>query len=118
MGFVEVPPDAIRSTLSRAGFTLLPDRAGEEVWTRAHDRDARFTVQVYTSIDSAGTRGRGQDAIRVVALLTTPTKTYPLYKGRRVHRTGSPEKVCARMLERAREAYGEINRRLREGGGR
>ena len=107
--FVDVPPAAIRERLAAAGFRLIPFASGEEVYERAHDKDARYTIKVYSSIRGDGIRECGADAIRVVALLTTPRKVYPIFKSARVYRTGSVEAVLERMTERAREAYARCN---------
>jgi hypothetical protein len=66
-GFVPVPASAIRDRLAAAGFRLVPADRGEEVYERAHDRDARYTVKVYSSITRGGSEVRecGEDAIRV-----------------------------------------------------
>ena len=60
--FVEVPASAIRERLAGAGFRLLPATVGEEVYERAHDKDARYTLKVYSSIQ------RGAESVRVVAV--------------------------------------------------
>ena len=102
--------------MAGAGFRLLPATVGEEVYERAHDKDARYTLKVYSSIQrgAESVRGCGADAIRVVALLTAG-KVYPIFKSARVYRTGTVEAVLDRMIERAREAYascGEHRRRM------
>lgn len=109
--FVDVPAAAIRERLVAAGFKLLPATGGEEIYERAHDKDGRYTVSVYSSIQRGanGVRGCGADAIRVIALLTTPNKVYPIFKSARVYRTGSVEAVLNRMIERARQAYATCN---------
>ena len=106
--FVDVPVAAIRERLAAAGFKLLPANSGEEVYVRAHDKDNRYTIKVYSSIlrGTEGVRGCGSDAIRVVAILTVGSgKVYPIFKSARVYRTGSVEAVLGRMIERARAAY-------------
>ncbi len=111
MSFVDVPAAAIRERLAAAGFQLVSVR-GEEIYERAHDRDARYTVKVYSSIQHGtdGVRGCGADAIRVIALLTVESgKVYPLFKSKRVYRTGTVADVLDRMVERAREAYARCN---------
>ncbi len=109
--FVPVPAAAIRERLAAAGFSLLPAARGEEVYERAHNRDSRYVVKVYSSIQRGAGEVRecGADAIRVVALLVTPNRTYPIFKSARVYRTGSVDAVLDRMIERAREAYGACN---------
>ena len=112
--FVEVPAAAIRERLAAAGFHLTPNAFGnEEVYARSHNRDPRYVIKVYSSIrqGSEVVRDCGADAIRVVAIFVPVSgKTYPIFKGPRVYRTGSVEKVLGRMVERAREAYGACNK--------
>lgn len=114
--FVDVPAAAIRDRLAAAGFKLLPANRGEEVYERAHDRDTRYTIKVYSSIQrgSEGVRRCGADAIRVVALLTASGKVYPIFKSARVYRTGSVEAVLERMIERSRAAYARCNEHRKE----
>jgi len=114
--FVQVPATSIRERLVGAGFRLLPAAVGEEVYERTHGRDARYSIKVYSSIRRGAdeARGCGKDAIRVVALLTTPNKVYPIFKSARVYRTGSVEAVLDRMIERAREAYAACNGHRKE----
>lgn len=117
MSFVDVPAAAIRERLAAAGFRLLDSARGEEVYERAHDKDDRYTVKVYSSIQRGASEARkcGADAIRVVALLTVGSgKVYPIFKSARVYRTGTVEAVLGRMLERAREAYARCNEHRRE----
>lgn len=114
--FVDVPAAAIRERLVAAGFQLLPATRGEEIYERAHDKDSRYTVKVYSSVQRGRSeaRGCGADAIRVVALLTTPNKVYPIFKSARVYRTGTVEAVLERMVKRAREAYARCNEHRKE----
>jgi hypothetical protein len=118
--FVAVPAATIRSRLLAAGFRLLPATCGEEIYERTHDRDDRYTVKVYSSIQrGAGeVRDCGEDAIRVVAIFMDskfhwPAREVPIFKATRVHRAGSVEAVLDRMIERAREAYAAINHHRR-----
>lgn len=115
-GFVAVPAAAIRERLVAAGFHLVPDTRGEEVYDRVHDRDGRYTVRVYSSIQRGAAEARdcGEDAIRVVALFADaqfhwPARVVPIFKATRVHRMGSVEAVLVRLIERAREAYAACN---------
>jgi hypothetical protein len=124
--FVEVPAALIREKLKAAGFKLAsPERGShEETWIRSHDRNPRYVIKVYTSLTAGAqsTRDCGTDAIRVVALEAAydqtrwPGRWFPIFKGRRVHRTGSPEAVVDRMMDRAREAYAAINEHLKQRG--
>lgn len=112
--FVDVPASAIRERLAGAGFRLIPAARGEEVYERAHDRDSRYAIKVYSSIrrGESSVRGRGADAIRVVALLTAG-KVYPIFKSARVYRSGTVESVLDRMIKRAREAYARCSEHRR-----
>lgn len=115
MSYVEVPAEAIRTKLAQAGFVLDPTARGhEEVYVRQH-RNPLYTIKVFSSIarDQTAARGCGQDAIRCVAIFTHAHGTQCVYKGKRVHRTGSIEKVLTRMIERARDAYAAVNDRLK-----
>ncbi len=112
--YVEVPAAAIRERLAAAGFRLV-SQSGEEVYERPHDKDPKYTVKVYSSIRGGVARECGGDAIRVVAILTSGNgKTYPIFRGQRVYRTGSVEAVLDRMTERAREAYKRCNEHRKE----
>ena len=115
--FIQVPAAAIRERLTAAGFSLLPANIGEEVYVRAHNRDARYTVKVYSSIQRGASEVRdcGEDAIRVVATWVDdrfcwPPRERPIFKSARVHRVGTTEKVLDRMIDRAREAYEACNK--------
>lgn len=118
--FVEVPAPAIRERLVGAGFTKTQAPGTEEVYVRQHDRDPKYVIKVYSSIplNASAVRKCGADAIRVVALLVTEKKTYPIFKAARVYRTGSVEKVLDRMIGRARDAYAACNQHRREHGRR
>lgn len=120
-GFVQVPATAIRSRLAAAGFNLLAQSVGEEVYERSH-RDNRYIIHVFSTIQRGAVEARdcGEDAIRVVALFIdgkhySPARTIPIFKATRVHRTGSVEAVLDRMIERAREAYAACNAHRRKG---
>lgn len=122
---VVVPAELIRAALTKAGFkdagaSAGPSHGTEEVWERTHDRSADYVIKVYTSLTrgAAVTREKDSDAIRVVVVkkdaMRFPVKFVGIYKSKRVHRTGSAEKVVERMLERAREAYAFINEQLKK----
>jgi hypothetical protein len=103
MSYVQVPAEAIIGRLESAGFRRLEQRGEEIVYGRAHNADASYVVKVYTSIRQGSSVARrcGQDAIRVVAV----RGERGIFKGTRVHRTGTVDGVLDRMIERAREAY-------------
>ncbi len=109
--FVDVPAVSIRERLVAAGFGLMEGSSGEEVYLRIHDKDDRYAIKVYSSIQRGAGKARkcGADAIRVVGLFQPENKVYPIFKSKRVYRTGSVEAVLERMVERAREAYARCN---------
>lgn len=123
---VVVPAELIRAALTKAGFkdagasagAFAHDTGREEVWERAHDRDPNYIIKVYTSLTrgAAVTREKDSDAIRVVVVkkdgMRFPARFVGVWKSKRVHRTGSAEKVVERMLERAREAYAFVGEAL------
>lgn len=117
--FVEVPASAIHALMAKTGFkkAIMP-RSKEEVFELVHKRNARYVVRVYTSIPNGQKVARdcGADAIRVVAVFEDPRtgKTHGIYKAKRIHRTGSIEKVIDRMHDRMREAYIAISSHLEE----
>lgn len=116
MSYVDVPAAAIRERLVAAGFHLVPATRGEEVYERAHDKDMRYTLKVYSTIQRGEVVARacGADAIRVVALFTPRDKSYPVFKSARVYRTGTVAGVLERMVQRARDAYARCNEHRRE----
>jgi hypothetical protein len=113
--FVEIPRDLIEVVLFDHGFTRDNIR-GEIRYSRKHAIDPRLSVVVFTSIPENGEVGRGcgEDAIRVVGLLTWTRQGEPeprrkkLY-AKRVYRVGTPDAVMTRMVDRMREAYGALN---------
>ncbi len=118
-GYVEVPAEVLRGMLLSAGFKRQElESRREEVFVRAHDKDPRFEVRVYTSLSAGASsaRGKGKDAIRVVATFDAPSgKKLGIWKGKRVHRAGSVEAVLERTLGRMREAYAHLNKVVRGG---
>lgn len=118
--YVEIPRQALTGRLEEAGFTRAPV-SGEITYCRAHDRDDRLVILVYTSIAEGDSKGRGcgEDAIRVVALFRwtrkgeTELRRKKLYTGR-VFRVTSVEGTLDRMMERARDAYRACNEWLKE----
>jgi hypothetical protein len=109
--FVEVPAGALHGALTGAGFALDAHERREEVFFRAHAKDPRYAVRVYTSLSlgARGARGCGRDAIRVVVTFDGPNGRRGVWKGKRVFRAGTVDAVVARMLERMRDGYAHIN---------
>jgi DNA helicase-2/ATP-dependent DNA helicase PcrA len=103
--YVDIPAASIREYLLNAGFVRATDVRGREEVYDLIVADASMTVvRVYSSIavGRATARGCGEDAIRVVAVDVASNRG--VFKGRRIHRTGSVEKVLARIGERITEA--------------
>ncbi len=118
--YVEVPSAALFARLEEAGFTR--GIMGREVtYTRAHAKDARLSVVVYTSAAEGAqdARGCGEDAIRVVAAFTwlhrasNEQRRKNLFKAK-VLRVTSIEGVLQRTIEKAREAYAACNEFLKQ----
>lgn len=117
--FVQIPSATLFAFLESKGFVQSPEGKRsyrEVVYERAHHKDARYKVLVFTSIAAGATNARklGADAIRVVALFErAPDKDGWTYsearKQKRVFRTGTVEGVLERMYERMREAYAKCN---------
>lgn len=110
-----VPPAALRDRLAAAGFRLVPAERGEEVYVRAHERDTRYAVYVYSSIQRGDEGERSVDAVRVVALLAPRSGGgHTIFRATRIPRSGSVETVLDRVIERVREAYAAIGSHRRE----
>lgn len=108
--YIEVPADEFISYFEEKNFQKR--MTGKEVVMRFdHKIDPRVKIQIYTSIavNAQDARGCGEDAIRINAVFETfvkgEMKVYPLYKGKRVYRTGSVEKVLSRTRKEALNAY-------------
>ena len=118
MSYVTIPAQVFRDRLNAAGFIKINlTSSKEEVYQREHHKDPRYLIRIYSSIPCGdfGTRGCGKDAIRVVVIFQTQQKTYGIWKGVRVHRTGTVDAVIERTLQRARDGYGFVNQRIRSG---
>lgn len=117
--YVEVPAEAISGKLASMGFTE-DVFGGEIVFKLVHKKCKHVTICVYTSLPARGgdARGCGEDAIRVTAVYQKEWKGRPftrvMFKGKRVHRTGSVEGVLTRMYERSREAYAAVSEQLKD----
>jgi hypothetical protein len=117
--FVEVPAEAIRSFLEKKG--MKEDCFGNEVVYTLENHNCRhITVRVFTSIacGDAVARDLGEDAIRTTAWYERTIEDRKLrkcvYDGTKILRTGSVEKVLARIEERMREAYRAANAYAKE----
>jgi hypothetical protein len=115
--YVEVPAEDITSFLEAKGFSPVDDGKYKElVYERAHEENPAVKVRVYTSIGKGYTtaRRRAKDSIKVCTIVVGRRRTFGIGKFPRIHRTGSTEKVLARMLERMRAAYSRGTEWLRE----
>lgn len=114
LSYVEVPAEKLFSFLEGKGFSRRAGHSSEVVYMRAHHRDDRYKVLIYTSVRTGGrkARGRGEDAIRVCAIFENGEASRGVAKLPKVLRTGTVDAVLARTIERAREAYGIINKKL------
>lgn len=110
--FVQVPTEVMRAFLEAKGFKYVTNRSSREVvYERAHHKDPRYKVLVYTSIAEGNVVARklGKDAIRIVALFESSDGQAEGRKLPRVFRTGTVERVLERMYGRMREAYAKCN---------
>lgn len=117
--FVEIPRATLIEYLEAHGFTPAgrarsPSGAltQELVYVRVNHNHRDLKIVVYTSLPAVegNTRGCGEDAIRVVLVYEPATgPSFGLATFTRIHRTGTVEKVLARILDRARLAYAEGN---------
>lgn len=114
--YIELDSNVFFAFLESKGFVKHITHGNEVVYERRHDRKLELIIRCYTGIRMSDgvSRGCGEDAIRVVAILDTGAKIYPIYKGSRVYRTTSQESVQERTLERLRDAYKRCNEWLRE----
>lgn len=118
--YVEISRERVETYLQEMGFERDPVR-GEIVYVRRHKINPALIVKVYTSIAEQGTavRGRGADAIRVVALLTwtrrgeTEMRRKVLFEAK-ILRVNSIEGVLERTRDKAREAYAACNEFLKQ----
>lgn len=115
--YVEVDRNVFCNALQEKGFSPDPDARGELVYIRQHHLDPTMYVKIYTSMPlrSGDARACGADAIRVMLIFKNDRtgRSGCLHKTSRVYRTGSEGAVIERTLERAREAYGAGNKRVK-----
>lgn len=106
--YINIPREAICSRLEKAGF--IQGRVGGEIAYTRHGHDPRIIITVCTSVAVRGSvaRGRGQDAIRVLAHfhwnVGTEERKKCLYKAK-ILRVNSIDGVLDRTIERARDAW-------------
>jgi len=104
--YVTVPASALHDLLTKKQFAPAT-RGHERVYTRQGKVNAGLAIIVYSSVtEGAGeARACGEDAIRVSLLARVGSgRDWTLHKCKRIHRTGSVEKILARVMERIMEA--------------
>jgi len=105
----------ILNVVLKAGFMEEDPRGRnslitERVFYRSVDDTPNVRVQVWTTIvgfdDEATVRDAGKDAIRVCAVYSSKGGLdRGIVSTTRIHRTGTIEAICERLLERMREVY-------------
>jgi len=105
--FITIPAAAIDEYLTSKAFRRCDDGRTERTYERAGKACPSLRIVVWSSVPPEGgvTRAVGEDAIRVALVAALDGKRrFALHKARRIHRTGSVEKVLARVLARVLEA--------------
>lgn len=99
--YIEIDSGKFAAFLESKGFSRSIVR-DEVVYVRPHSKEQDLKTYVYTSsrVGDAAARNVGKDAIRVIVLFEKNGKTYPIFKGTRIHRTTSFESVCERVMDR------------------
>ena len=104
----------LESRLKNAGFndeTAKHSGVLEKVYSRSiPNTDGKVRLLVYTSIDTRTVEMRncGVDAIRVCGVRDfEANRTLGIIKRKRVNRTGLPQDICDRMVERMRTSWAE-----------
>lgn len=123
--FVPISAEVIETFLSERGFEKRV-KGNEIVYARVNNYHPSVVVKVYTSIayGQSTVRESGADAIRVVAAYegkgaipprhgAPPSRSFGIYKAKKILRTGSEEAILERLLERMRETYAFTNQWLR-----
>lgn len=123
--FVSMPADVLEAFLIERKFEKRI-KGNEIVYVLSNSYCKSVLVKVYTSIQYGQqfARESGADAIRVVAAYegvkamkprynAPPSKSFGIYKAKKILRTGSVEKILERLLERMRETYLFTNEWLR-----
>lgn len=113
--FVEITAEQIASKFAAAGFTRSVRRS-EVTYERAHS-NPKFRIVVYTSLTNGETvtRSKGSDAIRAALVMDHNGKTRGVTKTTRVNRTGTPDGVLERTIQRARDLWAEASKMTARG---
>lgn len=114
--FTPVPASLFADKFTAAGFTRTVVNR-EVVYERPHAKLAGVVIRVFTSCSdgSSECREAGSDAVRACLVYRHKGFAKGLGKATRVNRTGTPEAVVERALERAREMYGKANTMAKDG---
>ena len=113
--YVEVPARDIEAFCRKHKFDRTVHRR-EVVYVRSSVRNPDVKIKVYTSIrvGRSAARGNGKDSIKVCVVFDNGRRAFGIGKFPRVHRTGSPEAVLARVLERLKAAAKRANEWIAE----
>lgn len=103
--FVSLDANSFEAFFQHLGFTRSLSNY-EVVYSKPYPSFPQISYKVYTSIREGDPVARdvGKDAIRTVAILTSGDKTYPIFRGKRIHRTTSQASVESRIVDRISEA--------------
>lgn len=116
MSYVQVSREKFIAKLVECGFYPDESQEGHElVVIRQHHLDPTMYVKIFTTLPKEGgnVRSKGSDAIRVFLIFKNKDRSGCLAKLPKVLRTGTEEAVIERTIERAREAYGIGNSRVK-----
>src|SRR5260221_8725126 len=104
--FVSVDSEQLFSFLESQGFKRSI-QGSEVVYEHSLEIDNDIIIRIYTSVSEGDAEAReyGTDALRVIAIHSKDNKTVGVYKGSRIYRTGSQEKIHLRIKERIKEAF-------------
>lgn len=109
--YVEIPADRMEAFLAERRFVRCDNGRTERTYERVSKDNVALRLVVWSSIGAgqAVARECGEDAIRVALVAVFKGRDgkecrWPLHKCKRIHRTGSVEKVLDRVKDRLLEA--------------
>ena len=113
--YVNVPAATIEEFCQSKGFSRTV-QGNEVVYVRSSRVNPDVKIKVYTSIRTgeAAARRRGKDSIKVCAVFDDGRRSFGIGRFPRVHRTGSPQAVLDRVLDRLRKAAARANEWIAE----
>ncbi len=117
MAYQPIPAEMFDEALVKKGGFKKTSTSHEVVYEYEHQKHPGLKVRVFSSVSTRGDQARacGQDAIRVTLAYYRNGKSWGLGKATRVNRTGAPEEVLKRTIERAREMYALGNQYVARG---